>query len=95
MADLNSSLIKYKETVGKLGLISSDRKRLLSLPLYMAKRAQAPEPKRGQAEFDLFTNLTGQEFTADVGVLHDEEHKITEFEFEKFLNPILLQRVNT
>ena len=95
MANLNDNLIKYKETVSKLGLIASDRKRLLSLPLYMAKRSQAPEPQRGQAEFDLFTNLTGQEYTADVGVLHDDEHKITEFEFEKFLNPMLLQRVNT
>lgn len=88
-------MIKFKDAIGKLGLITTDRKRLLSLPIYMAKRAQAPEPKRGQAEFDLFTNLTGQDFTEDIGVSLDKEKKITEFEFEKFLNPALLQRVNT
>lgn len=87
---LNESMIKFKEAVGKMNLIASDRKRLLALPLYMAKRSQAPDPQRGQAEFDLFTNLTGQEYTADAGVTLDKEKKITEFEYEKFLNPHLL-----
>lgn len=94
-SNLNDSMIKFKEAAGKMGLITSDRKRILALPLYMAKRSQAPDPKRGQTEFELFTNLTGREYTEDVGVHIDKENKITEFEYEKFLNPVLLQRVNT
>jgi hypothetical protein len=37
----------------------SDRKKLLSLPFYLAKRNQLPDPRRGQKEFDIFTELTG------------------------------------
>jgi hypothetical protein len=37
----------YKKSLNKLGLATTDRKKLLSMPIYMAKRAQAPEPLRG------------------------------------------------
>ena len=44
---MNKSLEEYKSKVEKLGLNPSDRKKLLALPFYMAKRSQLPEPKRG------------------------------------------------
>ena len=84
----------FKEHVSVIGLAESDRKKILSLPIYLAKRTQNPEPKRGQKEFDFFTNFTGKEYTADWSVILDKENKITEFEFEKFLNLTLLKRVN-
>jgi hypothetical protein len=88
-------MVRFKESLGHIGgLASSDRKKLLSMPIYMSKRVQNPEPLRGQKEFDLFTSLCGTEFTSDYGVRRDNEKKITEFEYEKFLNPALLQRVN-
>jgi hypothetical protein len=31
-------------------LYPSDKKKLLSLPFYMAKRAEAPQPRMGQTE---------------------------------------------
>jgi hypothetical protein len=33
---------------------SSDRKKLLALPFYLAKRSQLPEPRRNQNEMNLF-----------------------------------------
>lgn len=35
----------------------SDKKKLLALPFLMAKNRELPEPKRGQKEWDLFTDL--------------------------------------
>jgi hypothetical protein len=32
-------------------IASSDKKKLLSLPFYMAKRRELPEPKKGQVEW--------------------------------------------
>jgi len=37
----------------------SDKKKLLSLPFYMQKRAELPEPKFGQREWDLFKQIFG------------------------------------
>jgi hypothetical protein len=84
----------YKDMVDQYGLFSSDRKRMLSLPIYLFKRTQDPQPLRGQKEFDLFANLTGKSYTSDSLTMLDKEEKITEFEFEKFLNPTLLKRIN-
>lgn len=88
-------MAKYKESVDKFNLVNSDRKKILSLPLYMTKRTQTPEPKRGQSQYDLFTNIVGKTFNSDLFVDLDRETKITEFDFEKYLNPALLQRVNS
>lgn len=47
----------------------SDKKKLLALPFYMAKRTQLPEPRMGQKEFDLFTKLTGFNWYDDKNVV--------------------------
>lgn len=85
----------YKDQVSQLNLITSDRKKILSLPLYLSKRVQVPEPKRGQSIYDLFTSITGKTFNSDLFIDLDKETKITEFDFEKYLNPALLQRVSS
>ena len=54
-----------------------------------------PTPRRGQAEYDLFKELTGDDWFADARFQFDTENKITEFEYEKFLNPALLANVDT
>jgi hypothetical protein len=76
-------------------LVTSDRKKILSLPLYMSKRVQTPEPKRGQSQYELFANITGKTYNSDLFIDLDKQTKITEFDFEKYLNPALLQRVNS
>ena len=48
-----------------MNLNASDRKKLLSLPFYMQKRQEVPLPQRGQPEFELFKQITGQD-------LHDD-----------------------
>ena len=35
---------KYKDCINAMGLNPSDRKKLLALPFYMAKRKELPEP---------------------------------------------------
>lgn len=93
--DINAMMAVHKEEVGKIGVAKSDFKKLVAMPLYMEKRVQNPVPVRNQKEFELFTNLVGKEFTSDHGIKFDPQTKITEFEFEKYLNPQLLQRVNS
>ena len=88
-------LADYKKSVEDLPLYASDRKKLLALPFYMAKRSECPEPRRGQFEWDLFKELTGSDWNDDAGYKFDEEHKITEFDYEKYLNPELLKNVDT
>ena len=61
----------------------------------MAKRSEDPEPRRGQSFFDLFKELTGEDWYADARIQHDLETKITEFDYEKYLNPTLLKDVDT
>ena len=38
------SLSAYKDDIDKMSLQPSDRKKLLALPFYIAKRTEAPEP---------------------------------------------------
>ena len=92
MAELQTSLKDYREKVEKMPMNTSDRKKILSLPFYLAKRSQLPEPRRGQAEFDLFTNLTGANWYSDSTTITDPENKITEFEYENYIDPQLFPK---
>ena len=89
------ALSDYKAAIDKLNLYPSDRKKLLALPFYLAKRSEAPEPRRGQAAFKLFEELSGESWYDDARTARDTEEKITEFDYEKFLNPELLKRCDT
>lgn len=73
----------------------TDRKKLLALPFYMMKRQELPEPKKGQAEWDLFEEMFGQPWNADKDVTIDNEEKITEFNYEKFLPQEVIDRYDT
>ena len=75
-----------------MNLNSSDRKKLLALPFFMNKRAELPEPRKGQPEYHLFTQLTNQKWYEDAFVDFDKEHKITEFDYENYFDPNLLKR---
>lgn len=88
---MQESLTAYKATVEKLGLYPSDKKKMLSLPFYMAKRQENPEVRNGQSYMNLFEELTGMKYFADSRLEHDLEEKITEFDYEKYLNPELLK----
>lgn len=68
----------------------SDKKKLLSLPFYLQKRAELPEPKFGQKEWDLFTQLFGVPYNHYDDVDFDQEEKITEFNYENHIPEILL-----
>jgi len=48
-----------------LNLNSSDRKKLLALPFFMSKRSQPPAPRKGQLEYDIFHELTKQNWYED------------------------------
>ena len=78
-----------------MSLYPSDKKKLLALPFALAKRKENPEPKEGQAAYDLFTELTGSDWNSDLRVKFDQETKITEFDYENYLNPALLEGVDT
>lgn len=73
----------------------SDRKKLLALPFAMTKRSEKPEPRKGQASYDLFKEVTGRDWHEDSLIRDDKEYKITEFDYENYLNAGLLQNVDT
>lgn len=54
-----------------------------------------PEPKRGQPEYELFRELTGKDWDAYADLEFDPETKITEFDYENYLNPELLKNIDT
>lgn len=68
----------------------SDKKKLLALPFYLVKRAELPEPKIGQKEWDLFTELYGLPYNHYDDEDYDPEEKITEFNYENFIPPLML-----
>jgi len=92
---LQEHLTAYKAAVEKLNLYPSDKKKMLSLPFFLAKRKEKPEIRNGQSYMDLFEELTGMKYFADKTMQHDLEEKITEFDYEKYLNPELLKNVDT
>lgn len=76
-------------------LASSDKKKLLSLPFYMAKRRELPEPKKGQKEWDFFEEIYGKPWDYHSDVMFDTETKITEFDYEKYIPKQALERLDT
>lgn len=54
-----------------------------------------PEARLGQNYVELFKELTGMDYYGDSRVNFDQEEKITEFDYEKYLNPELLKNVDT
>jgi hypothetical protein len=71
----------------------SDKKKILSLPFYLTKRSQLPEPRRGQKEFDLFTEMTGgKNWYHEASKVIDDEYKITEFDYENYFDKSLLPK---
>lgn len=70
--------------------MASDRKKLLAFPFYLAKRGELPAPKKGQKEWDLFTELHGKSWDHYAGLEFDPEDKITEFNYENHIPKYVL-----
>lgn len=93
--EFHNALDNYKKKVESIGLNSSDQKKLLALPFYMVKRQELPEPRRGQPEFELFKELTGNSWYKFSDLETDLEKKITEFDYENYIDPALLKNIDT
>jgi hypothetical protein len=78
-----------------MNLCETDKKRILSLPFYLAKRSQNPEPRYGQMEFDLFSEMTGKNWYDYSTLSRDPQTKITEFDYENYIHKSLLKNVRT
>jgi len=96
VGQVQTALKEYREKVDQLGMNPSDKKKILSLPFYLTKRSQLPEPRRGQKEFDLFTEMTGgKNWYHNANLKIDEEYKITEFDYENYFDQSLLPKKAT
>ena len=85
---MHNSLENYRNAIDDIGnkeYNPSDRKKLLALPFLLHRTQELPEPKRGQKEWDTFTELYGREWDAFDQLNFDPEEKITEFNYENFL----------
>lgn len=91
----HEALLNYRNHVLSMPLNISDRKKLLSLPFYLTKRREIPEPKPGQNEWDIFEKMYGKRWNHYDGIEHDLERKITEFNYEKFIHPTILAHEDT
>ena len=65
------------------------------MPFLLHRTQELPEPKRAQKEWDAFTELYGKEWDTYKDLQFDQEEKITEFNYEKFLPQQLLQTLDT
>lgn len=61
----------------------------------MSKRSEKPSPKVGQKEWDLFKEIYGVEWDYFDHLKFDPEEKITEFNYEKFIPPHVLKKMDT
>lgn len=73
----------------------SDQKKMLSLPFQNARLLELPEPKKGQKEWDLFTELYGSEWDKFKNRLVDDQEKITEFNYEQYLPSHIIKSLDT
>lgn len=78
-----------------LEMEKSDMKKMLSLPFLMAKRHELPEPRPGQKEWAIFSNLYGKTWDHYRDLVFDPEEKITEFTWEKHYPETLTKNVDT
>lgn len=78
-----------------MNVTSSDRKKLLSLPFFMNKRQELPEPKKGQSEWALFEEIFNKPYDWDKDHKIDKEDKITEFNYEKYIHEDVLAQMDT
>jgi len=85
----------YKDFVNTMDISSSDKKKLLSLPFYMAKRRELPEPKRDQLEWKFFEEIYGKPWDSHSEIMFDKETKVTEFDYEKYIPKQALERLDT
>lgn len=93
LESIHQSMDEYKQAVDNnqgREFNPSDRKRLLSLPFFLAKRSEMPEPKKGQKEWAIFKDMYGKEWDHFDTLTFDQEDKITEFNYEKFIPKHLL-----
>lgn len=89
------ALKDWKSTIDRIGLNPSDRKKMLALPFYLAKRAEKPKPSPGQKEWDLFEKIYGSKWNAMDHIDRDPEKKITEFDYEDFIPAEILKNYDT
>lgn len=95
--NVQKNLDQYKALIesSKHSYYPSDKKKLLGLPFQMAKRSEVPEPKRGQKEWALFTEIYEKEWDHYDNLVFDPEEKITEFNYEKFIPKQVLETMDT
>lgn len=95
---LHNDLDAYKRAVDNTNgkeYNPSDRKKLLALPFLLHRTQELPEPKRGQKEWNAFTELYGKEWDTYQHLQFDQEEKITEFNYENYLPKQLLASMDT
>jgi len=95
LAQYLGALDDYKREIGRHNFAASDRKKMLAMPFALRKRVQLPEPKKGQHEWEMFSEWAGAPWDAYANVEFDLEEKITEFEYEKFIPKQILATMDT
>ena len=68
---------------------------MLALPFAMVKRSELPTPRKGQAEYDLFEEITGKDWHEMDKIEVDHETKITEFDYENYIHKGALKDIDT
>ena len=68
---------------------------MLSLPFLLGRRHEKCSPKEGQKEWDLFTELFGAKWDKYDHINFDTEEKITEFNYENYINKHILKQFDT
>jgi len=92
--EYHKNIENYKLSVENLKKFRSDKDKLLGLPFLMRRLQQYPEPSPNTWQYDLFTELYGEEYLVMKGFLESQE-KINKYNYHKFLHPSVIAKFDT
>jgi hypothetical protein len=90
----HDALEKYKLNVENLKKFRSDKDKLLGLPFLITRLQQYPEPTPNTWQYDLYTELYGEEYHNMKGA-HETQEKINKYNYHLFLHPSVIAKYDT
>ena len=94
LEDIHKALETYKLNVENLKKFRSDKEKLLGLPFMINRMQQYPEPNPNTWQYDIFTELFGEEYLTMKGV-KESEQKINKYNYHEFLHPSVIAKFDT
>jgi len=90
----HAAMENYKLSIENSKKFRSDKEKLLGLPYLINRLQQYPEPDPYSWQYDLYTQLHGEEYNFMKGAKEYEE-KINKYNYHEFLHPSVIAKYDT